>query len=502
VKTTIEASNRQPQAAVVEIAGGKIIGGSIDGVSTFRGIPYAASPTGALRFAAPQAREPWSGVLDCNSPGFIAPQAPSRLRAVMGDFDDAQDEDCLTVTVWAPAHMATPKPVLVWLHGGAYMSGAGALDWYSGERLAREGDIVVVGVNYRLGALGYLYHPKVASGNMGLLDQHAALQWVQDNIARFGGDPGCVTLCGQSAGAASAAFLVTRPQSRTLFHRCILQSGPLGLEPHSRDAAIRNAEQLFAELGLSADDSDLRAKLESIPVAKILAAQSAAIAKIARQLALPPGGQYIPFQPTADGDSLPLAGIAAFDDAAKMVDVIIGTTREEFAAFLAFDPAVQALARPPLPAADLQRLSARRPAGTPAELLGDYLNENLFLKPSLRWAEAASRAGRRAFVYCFDWQSPRRELGACHCVELPFVFGTWDAFARAPMLAGADLTKTEAISRQMRAAWVQFVTTGGVEVAGLPPWPAFDAERRISMRIGEIFEASADPSTATQVTRG
>ncbi len=197
-------------------------------MAVFRGVPYAAAPVGTLRFAAPETPSSWSGLRDASQHGPIAPQVPSRLRAAMGDFDRPQDEDCLTLTICTPAPDGKTRPVLVWLHGGAWMSGAGSLNWYDGTRLACEGDIVFVGVNYRLGALGWLHRPGIVDTEPGTLDMIAALTWVRENIAAFGGDPGCITLMGQSAGAASIGRLSMLPEARSLFHRAIMQSGGFG----------------------------------------------------------------------------------------------------------------------------------------------------------------------------------------------------------------------------------------------------------------------------------
>ena len=219
---------------VVRTKAGELRGARENGIAVFRGVPYAAAPVGELRFAPPQPVPAWRGVRDASQDGPIPPQGRSRLAHVMGDFERPQSEDCLTLNIWTPAADSKKRPVLVWIHGGAFASGAGSLPWYSGERFAANGDVVVVSINYRLGALGFLCLPGVSDGNLGLLDQVAALRFVRDNIAAFGGDPDNVTVVGQSAGAASIAILMTMPQARGLFRRAILQSTPFGRM--SRDA--------------------------------------------------------------------------------------------------------------------------------------------------------------------------------------------------------------------------------------------------------------------------
>jgi len=484
----------EPSGVQIEIAGGKLRGRRQNGVDLFCGIPFAAAPVGRSRFKPPNPIQPWAGLYDATKPGPVCPQAPSRLRFAMGDFVATQDEDCLHVTVWTPAADDARRPVLVWLHGGAYMSGAGALDWYSGERLAREGDLVVVGVNYRLGALGYLYHPDLSPGNLGLLDQHAALEWVRDNISAFGGDPGNVTLWGQSAGAQSIALLLTRPQAHGLFKRAILQSPPFGSLPRQPEAMTSIAEALLRELGLDASAA-ARERLCEVPIAALLAAQSAvgqAVAKDTQRGGLPSP----PFAPIGDGAIVPQRSeyLDALNAAAQRIDVMLGTTREEMAVFFAFNPAMQDLQQAPLPQSEIDRLKARRPAASASQLFADFCGEQVFGNGSLVWAEQAAAAGRRAYLYRFDWPSPDRKLQSCHCLDLPFVFGTREAFAGAPMLAGADSHEIDALSAAMRASWIAFARTGDPNHKALPRWPEFNARRRATMHFDEVCAAVGEPA--------
>ena len=321
----------------IETSSGKLRGRMQDGVETFRGVPYAAAPIESRRFKPPIPAPQWIGVRDAIEPGPICPQTPSRLRFAMGDFIAQQDEDCLHVTVWTPNADSGRRPVLVWLHGGAYMSGAGAIDWYSGEALAREGDMVVVGVNYRVGVLGFLYRPDWSPGNLGLLDQQAALEWVRDNIAAFGGDPGNFTLWGQSAGAQSISFLLARPQTRGLFRRVILQSPPLGSPPRTQNAGVATAEILARQLGFDVSVSTEQ-KLSQVPLDILFAAQGALGAHFAKD-AQRGGLPSPPFWPVGDGVVVPLpeSYASAMTEAAQQLDVMIGTTREEMGIFFAGD---------------------------------------------------------------------------------------------------------------------------------------------------------------------
>lgn len=473
----------------IEIASGKLRGQRENGVDVFRAIPFAAPASGAGRFRPPVPPQPWAGVRDATKAAAICPQAPGRLTFAMGPVIADQDEDCLTVTVWTPQADGARRPVLVWLHGGAYVSGGGALDWYSGARLAREGDLVVVAVNYRLGALGWLYHPDLSPGNLGLLDQQMALEWMRDNIAAFGGDPGNVTLWGQSAGAQSIALLLMRARSRGLFQRAILQSPPLGAPPRSPQDAAALAEDLLGELGIDRDGAALE-RLQQVPVAALLAAQGTVVMRLAARTAHN-GRPLLPFTPVADGSILPASDRqeAALREAAGRLDVLIGTTREEMAIFFAANPAMQKLEAIPLPAGEIERLRARRPDGSPSQLFADFVGDRTFVKGARTWAEHAAAAGRRAFLYQFDWSSPDPRLEACHCLDLPFVFGTREAFADAAMLAGADAGKIDVLSDVMRASWIAFARTGDPNHRALPDWPPFDDRRRATMHFDKVCAA-------------
>ncbi len=257
----MKASNR----LVVTTASGDIHGVHEDGVRVFRGVPYAAPPVGTLRFMPPQPAPRWRGVRNAVADGPIAPQGRSRLAHVMGDFERPQSEDCLTLTIWTPDTVAESDrcPVLVWVHGGAFSSGAGSLPWYSGERFAANG-VVTVSINYRLGALGFLCLPGVSDGNLGFLDQAAALLWVRENIRAFGGDPNNVTVVGQAAGAISIAAHMTTPSTSALFRRAILQSAPIGRRSRTLEDAHRVGKRFLDVLGLKAGEAD---RLKTLPIA-------------------------------------------------------------------------------------------------------------------------------------------------------------------------------------------------------------------------------------------
>lgn len=477
------------------IALGGLDGAEEQGVAVFRGVPYAAPPVGALRFAPPQPAVPWRRRRDAARHGPIAPQAPSRLRAAMGDFDHLQDEDCLTLTIWTPAADAARRPVMVWLHGGAWISGAGSLDWYSGARLARDGEIVVVGVNHRLGALGYLAHPAISAGNLGTLDQVAALEWVRDHIEGLGGDPGCVTVVGQSAGASTIGRLLTTPETRTLLHRVVLQSGGWGRAPGAPDRAAMRAEQFMRWLEIDPDIPDARERLGVVPASRLVEAQLAVASANARF-----GDTDPPFGPILVEPTTPEALTAAIAEGADGLDVLIGATRKEGHAFVAPDQPIEeaalaarfaAVTRDP---GALARFRARRPGGTPRDLLADLITETVFRRPAFRLAEAIAERDGRVFAYQFNWAPPLSPFKACHCIDIPFTFGNLEAFANAPMLAGGDAAVMDALSAAMRRAWIGFIRDGDPAHDALPDWSRYELPRRCAMSFDTVTEVIGDPA--------
>jgi para-nitrobenzyl esterase len=473
---------------------GKLRGHEQNGLLSFHAVPYARPPVGSLRFAAPMPPAPWNGIRDAQEPGAIAPQPPSRLNLAMGDFDLPQDENCLTLTIRTPGTDKQCRPVVVWFHGGGYISGAGALPWYDGSRLASEGDVVFVNVNYRIGALGYLYAPGISPGNLGLLDQQSALEWVQKHIAGFGGDPAQVTLMGQSAGSHSIALLLAQSaSSRPLAQRAILQSAPLGLTLYDPQKATRIGEVFIKALGIEPRHPQAREQICQVSTRALLDAQTTAFRFVVGQ-AEPGDPLALPFIPTADGTILPRSQdmAAAMKQAAARLDVLIGTTREEANVFFYRIPAVQALTRAPVPAEEIARLGARRPGAPAAQLLMDFVGEKLFFRPTLDWALQAVEAGRRVYLYQFDWPSPNQELAAGHCLELPFVFGSRAAFSDAPMMLGANMQQVDALSAMMRASWIGFIRNGNPNHAGIPPWPLFEATQRATMRFDAVSGAVGD----------
>jgi para-nitrobenzyl esterase len=413
---------------------GRLHGQAEDGVLVFRGVPYATCE----RFGPPQPAPGWDGEREAVEDGPVAPQLPSRLEPVMGAPEQhEQSEDCLSLTITTPGTDGS-RPVLVWFHGGAWVSGAGNWRFYDGHRMARDGDVVVVTVNYRLGVLGYLRLPGVSDGNLGLADQLSALRWVHDNIAAFGGDPDSVTIAGQSAGAHSVQCLIGMPQTRGLFRRAVLQSSPAGLGLGNSRAARRAARRLAGYLDGSPHTAPVSAILDA--QAKVANAAAGRLRlNIATGITPVPGVGPLPDE----------AGwLAEVDHKAPGLEVIIGTTAREMAAFYAQNPTLQRLRRLPLLGA------------ATANAVERVVGAAVFERASRKLARRLSGGGARVWVYRFDYAAPASSFGAAHCIELPFLLGSDAAWAAAPMLAGADPADIETLGRRVRTVWLNFVRTG------------------------------------------
>ncbi|MFE9576779.1 carboxylesterase/lipase family protein [Nocardia sp. NPDC006044] len=395
-------------SGIVETTAGAVRGVVDGAVTVYRGIPYAR----AARFGAPEPSASWTGVREAAEFGPAAPQLASRLARVMGDFEIRQGEDCLSLNVWAPP--GEGHPVLVFLHGGGFSSGAGSLGWYDGAEFAALGDVVVVTVNYRLGVFGYLRLPGVSDGNLGLLDQIAALTWVRENIAAFGGDPARVTAAGQSAGAISLVAMLSGERGSGLFQQVVLQSTPLGMLPATPDEAAQTGGKLLQELGIEAE------QLGAVPVAELLAAQ-AAVASRAPSRIVPP------FQLTGDGTLVDADPAGAVGRRSTM-PILLGTTRDEAAAFFADDWKVM-----------------------------EQATEQGFGGPTRRLGAALGERGVAPWLYRFDWQPEDSPFGACHCLELPFLLGSAHAWQHAPMLRGE---RPRQLVDEMRRSWIGFVRDG------------------------------------------
>ena len=444
---------------IAQTHAGAVRGTEAGGVRQWLGIPFAAPPIGARRFRPPEPPEPWTGERDATRVGPVAMQARESIMAGLTD-KTVISEDCLSLNVYAPAD-GNKHPVMVWIHGGAFVMGSGSVPLYNGSSFASRHDLVVVTINYRLGLFGFLFTGD--QGNLGLLDQVAALAWVRDNIAAFGGDPSNVTVMGESAGAMSIAYLMTMPAARGLFHRAILESGAGALEPSSRIDAETVAGEVFGELGVT------KHELAGVPAEKILAVQ----AKLAQQRGLSAIAPYI------DGVNVPRAPRdAAQAGEIAHVPLLMGTNRDEWALFDVLLPQTTVIFEQQVrgrlgPRADELRALYRS--------WSDVAGDVVFRIPTLRLAEVHPAP---VHLYRFDVASLAfgGKLGAAHALELSLV---WNHLANpfSAMLLGGDPALFQPVALRMHDTWAKFIRTGAPEGGGLPAWPRYDTHRRATMII-------------------
>jgi para-nitrobenzyl esterase len=461
-------------APVVETASGAVRGRRAGGVLVFLGIPYAAPPFGPNRLRAPQPASPWTGVRDATAYGPTVPkgQYSAAVRPLLREVT-IPGEDCLNLNVWtpdpsapdpsapglpAPGPAAAGLPVFVWIHGGSFTNGSGANPGYDGTAFARDG-VVCVTINYRLGADGFLELPG-ADPNRGLRDMIAALTWVRDNIGAFGGDPGRVTLAGESAGAMAAATLMSVPAARGLFARAVLQSGAASNVLTTTQAA-QVSERLTARLGVAAT----RDAVAAVPLDQLVAAVTA----LGLELRVPGAAaewgdlaRLLPFAPVADGELLPRMPL---DDATGQVPAMIGTNRDEGRLFFvpagvvgAIDDAMLARFAAGYGITDLSTFAG----ATPGEVLCDVHTYVHFVRPADQLAGA--RGETPTWRYLFEGLdvTDNGGLGSCHAAEIPFVFGT-SGLPQMRLLIGAR--PSAAVAETMHSTWVRFAASGD------PGWP-------------------------------
>ncbi len=453
--------------AVVETRSGRVRGRARRGALAFFGIPYARAAEGRLRFAAPEPPAPWAGARDAFEPGPGAPQRsaiPGWLAGIAGN-PRRFGLDCLRVHVFTPGTEPRKRPVLVWIHGGGFAFGAGSAPIYDGTALAREHDVVVVALNYRLGALGFAQLADVARGgpfasNVGLRDLLAALAWVREHAAAFGGDPENVTVFGESAGAMGIATLLGCPRARGLFDRAICQSGGAH-HCSSREGAARMAHALLRALDLTPASAE---RLCELPIDALVDAQLRAAASV------PAPWGLLPWQPAVDGDLLPEVPQAAIaGGSARGIPLLLGTNRDEYNLFLLGNRTARAMDEARLrhvigrvlgpdsveEADALYR--ALHPLSRPVARWSALQTHRVFRAPAERLAALSAKHTPATYSYLFTW-SPAltpRSVGACHALEVPLVFDTW---RRPPlrMLYAAG----GAVSRAMRGQWIAFARGG------------------------------------------
>ena len=473
--------------AEASVANGALRGASDGAVRRFLGVPYAAAPVGALRFAAPQAPAAWTGVRDVTERGHIAPQptpTPEEMEKVLPGVDiepliggsQVQGDDFLVLNIWSPEGAAN-APVMVFIHGGAFTGGAGAADVYDGTAFARAG-VVLVSINYRLGVEGFLPIPG-APTNLGLRDQIFALEWVRDNIAAFGGDAGNVTIFGESAGAMSVANLVASPLAKGLFKRAIVQSGH-GDMVRPIPIAQRLVKKLARTLKIAPTVEGFKSKSFAECVAGL---RKVSLPTANIDLRNPDGREpafgLSKFLPVYGDDVLPLHPVEALKQGVGAeIELIVGSNSEEMnlyfvpsgvrkkiGSFLAHFVTKKA---EPKAKEILRAYGIKDRTKRPGDAFTEALTDLVFRLPARHFA--AAHQGR-THVYDFSWGSGAYggTLGACHAIELPFVFDTLHTVSGPRGLAGAN--PPQEIATRMNAIWVEFAKTGAL------PWPAYDAQR-------------------------
>ena len=477
---------------IVATAQGKVRGLPVDGVMAFLGIPYAAAPVGPALFAAPGAAPAWDGVRDAVTLGPTAPK-PQYVKPFDQILNDPviPGDEFLNLNVWTPDPGGSGLPVMVWIHGGSFRNGSNAVPGYDGRAFARDG-VVLVSVNYRLGAAGFAALPD-APANRGIRDQLAALSWVQDNIAAFGGDPGNVTIFGESAGAMSVITLVSVAAGSGLFHKVIAQSGAGHSVVTTADATLV-ATELAARLNVPAT----AAGLATVDVPRLIEAQHSIAIDVTRDPDPARWGASIvanamAFPPIVDGELITERPIDAINAGiGHDLPMVIGTTTEEYRFFVVPTGLADAttpehvrgvLTKRGWDPAIADTYTANRPSATAGDVLAAVMTDSYFRIPAIRVAEGRTDAPTPTYCYEFAWRTPVRRLGACHALELGFVFDTLSMPGSETIAGDAP---PQSIADDMHSRWVTFARTGN------PGWPAYTPDTRTVITFDETGNVLVD----------
>jgi len=485
--------------AIAETRSGKVLGTEEGGLHVFRGIPFAQPPVGALRWQRPRREERWSDVRDATRFSAISAQGEWALERMFGADDVTKSEDSLYLNIWTPGLDDRRRPVMVWIHGGGWLNGSGSTPWYDGAHFAQNGDVVLVTINYRLAAFGFLHLVEIlgsdyeGSGNLGILDQVAALEWVRDSIEAFGGDAGNVTIFGESAGAGSVGTLLGLPEARGLFHGAIAESGAASWHI-SGEQATANARRVIDALGVAPDDAGA---LLSIPAEELIEAQAALGGE---------GGELgLPFQPVIDGTVLPVSPLEtiALGNAAG-VRVLIGTNADEMTLFGLMDPHLASIDEAGLlrrarsyhgdSATEIvERYTANRPGSSPADVWIALATDAVFRIPAIRLAESHIPHGS-VHNYLFTWATPEfgGVLRSTHALEIPFVFDNLHKPGVGVFTGDGD--ELQGIADSMHGAWIAFARSGDPSHDDIPAWPQYTRDRRATMRFDVECELLIDPA--------
>ncbi len=472
---------------IIETKSGKIQGYIEDGIAIFKGIPYAEPPIGELRFQAPIAKKKWGGVLDCTKYGACAWQGYTQLEDWLGKYKP-ENEDCLFLNIWTPAIDNKKRPVMFWIHGGAFITGTGNEPMYAGKDLSKRGDLVIVTINYRLGFLGFPYI-KGKTSNVGSLDQILALKWVHENVSKFGGNPEMITIFGQSAGGYSVVSLCAMPSAKGLFRRVIAHSAPL----IQTEVSEKSTKKIMRKLGIKGNAIE---EAREISPEKIIEEQN--------KLFKSDPTNIMAFRPLIDGEIFKKHPLKAFQEGeCKDIDFMIGTTLDEAKMFTAMDALISLVAQGEKALMGvlgmmgftseessevIQKYKEAREgklSNDPKELIDAIMTDSMFRVPTIRLLEAQKPNQPNTYNYLFTWATPAMDgiLGSCHALEIPFAFGTLDAPTMRTFIDLNPVTKD--ISDKMVNAWIAFARTGNPNHVGIPEWPAYDAENRATMVFGK-----------------
>ncbi|MDO8431893.1 MAG: carboxylesterase/lipase family protein [Candidatus Binatus sp.] len=504
------------QHVLVDTAGGKVRGITEGGINIFKGIPYGAAPNGAHRFMPPARPAPWSGVRDALAFGPRAMQSDDafalspELLKLFATEPLSMSEDCLVLNVWTPAvNDHRKRPVMFWCHGGAFIAGSGSSGWYDGGNLAAKGDVVVVTINHRLGAFGYLHLEELggadfaSSGNAGMLDIVAALEWARDNIAAFGGDSGNVTIFGESGGGAKVSVLMAMPAAHGLFHKAIIQSGP-AVQMASREDGAETAREVLAELGLGKERTS---ELRTIPAERLLSAQAAVLRKFSVMSFA--NRRRVGFNPVVDGKHLPAGPFEPVAPAiSAQVPLMIGTNKDEMTLFFGLAPWLDGLDaaamrdRVQMMVGDradhlIEGYTKARPHDSRRDIVLAIATDQSMRIPSLIIADRkVAQHAAPVFVYMFTWETPALNgvLKSPHALEIPFVFDT----VKTSALCG-DAPTRFALAERMSRTWIAFARTGDPNNDQIPAWPAYSTENRPTMMFDNECRVQNDPYSAERL---
>jgi len=502
------ASAAEPEYTTADTATGKVRGLLVDGVKVFKGIPYGASTSGPNRFMPPARASAWTGTRDALAFGPTAPQTSDGSGTTAAGAPPQQSEDCLVLNVFAPGSGNDRKrPVMVWLHGGGFSSGSGSGRILDGSSLAHTHDVVVVSLNHRLNVFGYTYlgdsmgSDFALSGSVGLLDLIAALEWVRENIAVFGGDPNLVTIFGQSGGGRKVATLMAMPRAKGLFQRAIIESGAV-LRLTTHEDAVKYTELLLAELGLKA--SQVR-ELQSVPIARLLAANAA----VQTQITLREPGMT-PNSPMVDGTAVPSHPWDPKGPALSAnIPLLIGYARTEETLY--DRPTPEKLA---LDEAGLRDRAAKRLGQDPARVIEAFRKAQPEASPWDLWIliatdhprgtysrelakRKAEQHGAPVYAYRYDWETPEGggHMRSPHTIEIPFVFN--NIKIAGPLIS--KMPEAYALAERTSSGWAAFARSGDPNTPKLPKWPAFSPASRDTMLFNNECRVQSDPDRGARL---